>query len=53
MDKDILYGYIKYKDRKFEIYYRPKLKDTVCQAEWRKDQYHRLIVGNIFINNID
>ena len=53
MDKDILYGYIKYKDRKFEIYYRPKLKDTVCQAEWRKGQYHKLIVGKIFINSIE
>ena len=52
MNNDILYGYIKYKDRKFEIYYRPKLKDTVCQAEWKKDGYHRLVVGKIFINSI-
>lgn len=52
MNNDVLYGYITYKDRKFEIYYREKLKDTVCQAEWKKDGYHRLVVGRIFINSI-
>lgn len=49
---DIKIGHIIYKGCKFNLIYRPSLKDTVCLSEWKIGKYSNFIIGDIFKDNM-
>ena len=50
--KDIKIGYIEYCGSKFDIIYRPSLKDSICLSEWRIGKYSNFVISDLFKNNM-